>query len=148
MTRIFRRFVNDIRIVSDEPRIVRIVFNNDDAVFTDEGKYWCAHILGRDFVVEVPGALGFRLALVQALALSEEVHSVIDVLVAAGYRRMDPLHYEWLVFESPDYSWVSISPIGANSDPRGEWGVYSNNDSVRRFVREVCMDARGVDNVI
>lgn len=148
MTMVFKKFVNDIRIVSDVPRIVRAVLNNDVATFTDEGKYWRVCILGKDFVVKVPGTPGFRVAFVQALCLSEEVQSVIDVLLAAGYRRMDPLYYEWLIFESPDYSWVSISPIGANSDPRGEWGVYSNNDSVRRFVREVCMDVRGVDNVI
>lgn len=148
MTMVFKKFVNDIRIVSDVPRIVRADFNNDVAVFTDEGEYWRVDILGRDFVVEVPGTFGFRLAFVQALTLSEEVQSVIDEFVAAGYRRLDPLHYEWLIFESPDHSWVSISPMGANSDPRGEWGVYSQNDSVRRFVREICMNVRGVDNVI
>ena len=149
MTQIFRRFVDDIRIVSDEPRIVRVVFNNGDcALFVDEGRFWRVEILGEDFIVKISGTPGFRLAFVQALRLSEEMQWVTDALMAAGYKRVDPLHYEWVIFESPDYNWVSISPMGENSDPRGEWGVYSHSDSVRRFVREVCMSARGVDNVI
>ena len=63
MTQIFQRFVSDIRIVSDAPRIVRAVFNNDVALFTDEGKYWRVDILGKDFVVEVLGTPGSGLPL-------------------------------------------------------------------------------------
>lgn len=149
MTAIFRKFVSDIRIVSDDPRIVRVVFNNHDcATFTDEGGFWRVQILGKDFVVKIPGTPGFRIAFVQALNLSEEVQAVIDVLLAAGYRRLDPLHHEWFIFESPNYDWVSISPVGANSDPRGDWSVYSQNDSVRRFVREACYNVKGYDSVI
>jgi len=149
MTQVFKRFVSDIRIVSDEPRIVRIGFNNNDcAVFSDEGSFWRVRMLGKDFVVKIPGTPGFRLAFTQALRLSEEMQVVVDALVAAGYRMLDPLHNEWVVFESPDYSWVSISPVGMNSDPRGDWSVYSHNDSVRRFVREVCSKVKGYDSVV
>jgi hypothetical protein len=133
MTQVFKWFVNDIRIVSDEPRVVRADFNNYDvAVFSDESGFWRVKILGKDFIVKIPGTPGFRIAFVQALRLSEEMQAVTDALMDAGYRKVDPLHYEWVIFESPDYNWVSISPTGANSDPRGEWGVYSHSDSVRR----------------
>lgn len=149
MTQVFRRFVSDMRIVSDDPRIVRVEFNNHDcAVFSDEGSFWRVQILGKDFVVEIPGTNGFRVAFVQALTLSEEMQAVIDALLAAGYRALDPLHHEWVIFESPNYDWVSISPVGMNSDPRGDWSVYSQNDSVRRFVREVCYNVKGYDSVI
>jgi hypothetical protein len=153
MTALYRYTIDSLakawKVKSDDPlRIDVTLFNFCGAIFTDWGKYWDIFCQGKSFVVKVPGTSGLRLGLMQALTVSEEIKEVRDALLKAGYKIMDPLYSEWLVFYSPNAHFVSISPMTVNSDPRGLWGVYSHNDVERRFVREVCMDVRGCDNVI
>ena len=112
------------------------------------GRFWSVICLGKGFVTKIEGALGLRMALMQAFMISEEMKCVTDILLAAGYKKIDPFHYEWIVFESPNYDWVTISPLGLNDDPRSAWRVHSHDEIARRFVREACISVRGTDNVI
>lgn len=120
----------------------------DTAVFTYIGKSWHVGIWNLDFETNVPGALGFNMAFMQAMHASEEYECVKDMLMAAGYIEIDRLHDGWLTFSSPDGDWVDIFPDTMNKDPRGRWGVYSPNDDVRRFVRTACEQVRGEGRVI
>ena len=142
-------FANVWIVKDDDPLTILVVLlNHCEATLIDMGKYWQVLCKGRDFVVKTPGVLGLRLGLMQALTMSEEVAAVIEILLESGYKKVDPLYSEWLVFCSPNAECVSISTATMNNDPRGLWSVYSHNDSVKRYVREVCMSVRGFDNVI
>ena len=143
------QFAHEYRIKCESPlTIVLSLINYDVVSLIDKGTHWCVKCQNRIFTVKTPGALGLRLALAQALTISEEVACLIDILWAAGYTKLDPLHFEWKVFMSPDGHWASISPGGENGDPRCGWRVGSCDESVRLFVREACMAVKGVDNVI
>lgn len=153
MTSLYRYTINAFakawKVKSEDPLQIDVtLLNFCAAIFTDLGKYWDISCQGKSFTVKTPGTNGLRLGIMQALTLSEEIKEVRDALLKAGYKIIDPLHSEWLVFYSPSAHFVSISPMTANNDPRGLWGVYSHNDVERRFVREICMGVRGVDNVI
>ena len=143
------QFAHEYRIKCESPlTIVLSLINYDVVRLIDKGSHWRVKCQDRIFIVKTPGVLGLRLALVQALTVSEEVACVTDILLAAGYTKLDPLHFEWRVFMSPDGYWVSISPGGENDDPRCGWRVGAHDESVRSFVREVCMGVKGFDNVI
>lgn len=143
------QFAHEYRIKCESPlTIVLSIINYDVVRLIDKGTHWRVKCQDRIFIVKTPGAPGLRLALAQALTVSEEVACVTDILLAAGYTKLDPLHFEWRVFMSPDGYWVSISPGGENDDPRCGWRVGAQDESVRRFVREVCMGVKGFDNVI
>ena len=146
---VLNAYTNGWKVKAKNPLTVEVsLCNYDCATLIDMGTFWKVICLGKDFVTNIEGSLGLRLALMHSSTISEEVSCVTDILLAAGYKKIDPLHHEWVVFESPVYDWVTISPVGINSDPRSSWCVYSHDEIAKRFVREVCISVRGADNVI